>query len=151
MGFAYSALCRSTRGPAGRNHRERNMLGESYKSVRHLVEQECALDASQQEDGDGGRGRRPGRGSTVRSPSSHRPKIHTRQTLSALSCHQCDRNDIFQQLPSSLTASTLSFKHLQLRSYAVWIKAHMRLRNTYFSRKIYLNPILLKLAHIHVF
>lgn len=80
-------------------------------------------------------GRRPDRGSTVRSPSSHRPKIHTRQTLSALSCHQCDRNDIFQQLPSSLTASTLSFKHLQLRSYAVWVKAHMRLRNTYFSRK----------------
>lgn len=32
------------------------MLGESYKSVRHRVEQECALDASQQEDGDGGRG-----------------------------------------------------------------------------------------------
>lgn len=48
-------------------------------------------------------GRRPGRGSTVRSPSSHRPKIHTRQTLSALSCHQCDRNDIFQQhAPSHL-------------------------------------------------
>lgn len=33
------------------------MLGESYKSVRHRVEQECALDASQQEDGDGDGGR----------------------------------------------------------------------------------------------